>query len=206
MSSKFANQILKEFSGFDDISIKTFFGGFSISSKATMFGWIGKSDFYLRGHAYYRELFIESGMQPLSLPSGISTKSLDYYKVSDELFRDREKLHSIVKMVIEYAEHDLSEKNKLKEQRIKELPNMTLSLERLLFSVGIVNIPTFEQVGYLETYYRIKNKKTGISINILFILYASLHRRHVASLAKSKKDEIELEYQSFLKQQIAKNS
>ncbi|WP_294614359.1 TfoX/Sxy family protein [uncultured Gilliamella sp.] len=205
MSSKFANQILKEFSCFDDISIKTFFGGFSINSKSTMFGWIGKTGFYLRGHPYYRDFFIESGMQPLNLPTSISTKSLDYYKVSDEWFRDREKLYSIVKMVIEYTQHEQSEKNKLKEQRIKELPNMTLSLEKLLFSVGIINIPTFHEIGYLEAYNRIKNKKASISNNILFILYASLHRRHVASLSQSTKNEIELAYQNFLEQK-AKNT
>lgn len=202
MTSKLANQILKEFSHFNDISIKTFFGGFSISSKAIMFGWIGKTDFYLRGHSYYRDIFIELGMQPLSLPAGISTKLLDYYKVSEELFDDREKLHSIVKMVIEYAEQEQNEKNKLKELRIKELPNMTLSLERLLFSVGIVNIPTFQEIGYLEAYNRIKNKKTGISINILFILYASFHRRHVASLSQTTKDEIKLAYEYFLKEKM----
>lgn len=205
MSSKFAKQILKEFSCFDDVSIKTFFGGFSISSKSTMFGWIGKSEFYLRGHSYYRDFFIEAGMQPLSLPSGISTKSLDYYKVSDELFCDREKLHSIARMAIEYAELDLSEKNKIKEHRIKELPNMTLSLEKLLFSVGIINIQTFQEKGYLEAYHRIKNKKSDLSINILFILYASLHGRHVASLSQSTKDEIKLAYQYFL-EGGAKNS
>ncbi|OCG01646.1 TfoX/Sxy family protein [Gilliamella sp. wkB112] len=198
MNVKFANQILQEFSCFDDVSIKTFFGGFSINSKEIMFGWIGKGDLYLRGHSNYRSLFIDSGMQPLSLPTGISMKLLDYYRVDKELFCDRKKLHTIVKMVIECAEYEQNEKNKLKEQRIKELPNMTLSLERLLFSVGIKNIPIFHEIGYLEAYHRIKTKKTSISINILFSLYASLHRRHVASLSQTKKDELKLNYQCFL--------
>ncbi|OCG09973.1 hypothetical protein A9G13_10750 [Gilliamella sp. wkB178] len=198
MNIKLTDKIRDEFSWLGEISIKTFFGGFSISSREIMFGWIGKGDLYLRGHSNYRSLFIESGMQPLSLPAGISTKLLDYYKVSDELFHDRKKLHTIVKMVIECAEYEQKEKNKIKEQRIKELPSMTLSLERLLFSVGIINIPIFYEIGYLEAYHRIKTKKAGISINILFILYASLHRRHVASLSQSTKDEIKLNYRCFL--------
>jgi len=48
MSSTFANKILKDLSSFDDISIKTFFGGFSINCKGVMFGWIGEQEFYLR--------------------------------------------------------------------------------------------------------------------------------------------------------------
>ena len=199
MSSTFANKILKDLSSFDDISIKTFFGGFSINCKGVMFGWIGEQEFYLRGHSHYRSVFIELGMTTLTLPSGISTKSLDYYKVRDELFEDSQTFHSMVKMVIKYAQLEQDEKLKLKKQRIKTLPNITLSLEKLLFSVGITNIEIFYKVGYLEAYYRIKNKNSRISGNVLFILYGSLNHRHVASLSKATKKQIELAYEDFLK-------
>lgn len=198
MSLKLANQLLKEFSSFDDVSIKTFFGGFSISSKELMFGWINKKKFYLRGHQYYRTLFIDLDMEPLSLSFGVSPKLLDYYKVSSELFNNKQKLHEIVTMVIEYTRQDKHEQNRLKELRIKELPNMTLSLERLLYSVGIENLKAFRKVGYLESFYRIKNKKEQISINILFSLYGALNNHHVFLLSDSTKKEIELAYQSFL--------
>lgn len=199
MSSTFANKILKDLSSFDNISIKTFFGGFSINSKGVMFGWIGEQEFYLRGHSHYRSIFIDMGMTTLTLPSGILTKSLDYYKVSDELFEDTQTFHSMVKMVIKYAQLEQSEKIKLKNQRIKTLPNITLSLEKLLFSVGITNIEIFYKVGYLEAYHRIKNKNSRISGNVLFILFGSLNQRHVASLSKATKKQIELAYEDFLK-------
>ncbi|KFA58013.1 DNA transformation protein TfoX [Gilliamella apicola] len=170
-----------------------------------MFGWIGKNGFYLRGHSSYRSLFIEAGMQPLSVSSGVSTKLLDYYKVNDDWLNDEEKLHSIAKMVIEHTKQELYEKNEIKKKRIKELPNMTLSLERLLCSVGIKDVETLEKKGYLESYYMIKSKKEEISINVLFSLYGSLHRRHVASLSKTIKNEIKFEYQHFL-EQIANSS
>ncbi|QYN43599.1 MULTISPECIES: TfoX/Sxy family DNA transformation protein [unclassified Gilliamella] len=198
MSSTFAKKILNKFSTLDDISTKTFFGGFSINSGTTMFGWIGPNDFYLRGHASYRSFFIKQGMEPLTLSSGISTKLLDYYKVNDEWLDDLPKLHSIANMVIEHAKQEQLEKNEIKTKRIKELPNMTLSLERLLFSVGIKDVDTFQKIGHLEAYHKIKNKKEEISINILFILYSSLQRCHVASLSKTTKNEIELAYKYFL--------
>lgn len=69
-------------------------------------------------------------------------------------------------MVIRYAQLKQVMKNK-----IKNITNMTLSLEKLLFSAGIINIEIFYKVGYLEVYYRIINKNSLISINILFILW-----------------------------------
>ncbi|OCG21698.1 MULTISPECIES: TfoX/Sxy family protein [unclassified Gilliamella] len=200
MCSIFANRILTELSDVKDISIKTFFGGFSVNSKDIMFGWISQKDFYLRGHPDYRSLFINLGMQPLSITTGMSNKLLDYYKVDDELFNDHEKLLAMINMVIKYTIKEQDEKNEIKAKRIKELPNMTLSLERLLCSVGIKDVETLQKVGYLNAYFKIKQKKEAISINILFILYSSLHRFHVATLSQETKKEIELEYQSFLKQ------
>ncbi|NUF27775.1 regulator of competence-specific genes [Gilliamella bombicola] len=200
MCSTFANRILTELSDVKDISIKTFFGGFSVNSKDIMFGWITQKDFYLRGHPDYRSIFIDLGMQPLSITMGMSTKLLDYYKVGDVLFNDHKKLLAMVTMVIEYTKKEQYEKGKLKEKRIKEMPNMTLSLERLLCSVGIKDVESFQEEGYLSAYYKIKQKKAAISINILFVLYSSLKRFHVATLSKETKKAIELEYQCFLNQ------
>ncbi|WP_143425465.1 TfoX/Sxy family DNA transformation protein [Gilliamella sp. Nev5-1] len=204
MCSTFANRILTELSDVEDISLKTFFGGFSVNSKNIMFGWITRKEFYLRGHSNYRSFFIDLGMQPLSITTGMSIKLLDYYKVSDELFKDQDKLLAMVKMVITYTKKEQYEKNEIKAKRIKELPNMTMSLERLLCSVGITDVEALKKVGYLEAYFKIKQKKASISINILFALYSSLHRFHVATLSQEAKKEIELEYQCFLKQ-INKN-
>lgn len=198
MSSTFANKILEDFSCFEDISIKTFFGGFSINSKGVMFGWIGKGELYLRGHDHYRSVFIDLDMPTLTLPTAMSRKSLDYYKVSDELLKHPNKLHAMVKMVIEYAILEHSEKIQLKKQQIKTLPNINLSLEKLLFSVGITNIEIFNKVGYLEAFYRIKSIKSTISDNVLFVLYSALNYCHVEVLSKSTKTDIEVAYQDFL--------
>lgn len=198
MNSILANQILDEFSSvFDDLSIKTFFSGFSLNRQETMFGWIGQSGFYLRGHQNYRKRFIELNMNPLVLSAGVSTKLLDYYQVGDDLMKDKPQLYAMAKMAIDHAHKDKLIKNRVKSLRIKELPNMTFSLERLLFSVGISDIDTFERVGYLEAFHRIKKKRSCVSINVLFLLYCALKRTHVGVLPDSTKKEIELCYQGY---------
>ncbi|MDF7670378.1 TfoX/Sxy family protein [Orbaceae bacterium ESL0721] len=198
MKSRLARKLMDEFSTeFKEVSIKTFFGGYTIYSEKTIFGWINESHFYLRGHASYRELFIAKEMQPLSLPTGATIKLLDYYQVNSQLLDDRPKLYSVINMVIACACEDKKDKNRENELRIKTLPNITLSLERLLFCVGINNITTFETVGYLESFVRLKRYKKGISDNLLFALFGAFHRRHVATLSKETKQEIALTYQQY---------
>lgn len=198
MRRKLAEKIKQEFSGFKDVSIRSFFGGFSLNSESTMFGWVDQKNFYLRAHPNYRSLFIDLGMKPLNLVFDGSNKLLDYYKVGDNLLTDRKQLYDIVKIVIEHAKQDQSEKLAKTQNRLKALPNMTISLEKLMISVDITDIQSFKRKGYLETYYRIKHKNPKLSLNILFGLYGALSGQHVALLSQDLKKEIELAYQEFL--------
>ena len=163
-----------------------------------MFGWVDQKNFYLRAHPNYRSLFIDLGMKPLNLVFDGSNKLLDYYKVGDDLLTDRKKLHDIVKIVIEYAKQDQNEKLAKTQNRLKALPNMTVSLEKLMISVDITDIQSFKRIGYLETYYRIKHKNPKLSLNILFGLYGALSGQHMALLSQELKKEIKLAYQEFL--------
>lgn len=198
MLKTLAVNIKQEFSCIEDISLRSFFGGFSLNSESVMFAWVDQDDVYLRAHDKYRSMFVELGMQPLDLVFDGSHKLLDYYKASDALRQDRKKLHNIVKMVIEYAKQDLDEKVAKYQSRLKSLPNMTVSLEKLMVSSDITDIETFKEVGYLETFYRIKSKNPKLTINVLFGLYGALHDRHVGTLSSESKEEIELAYQNFL--------
>ncbi|WP_294910221.1 TfoX/Sxy family DNA transformation protein [uncultured Gilliamella sp.] len=198
MRRKLAEKIKQEFSGFKDVSIRSFFGGFSLNSESTMFGWVDQKNFYLRAHPNYRSLFIDLGMKPLNLVFDGSNKLLDYYKVGDDLLTNRKKLHDIVKIVIEYAKQDQNEKLAKTQNRLKALPNMTVSLEKLMISVDITDIQSFKRIGYLETYYRIKHKNPKLSLNILFGLYGALSGQHMALLSQELKKEIKLAYQEFL--------
>lgn len=198
MLKTLAVNIKQEFSCIEDISLRSFFGGFSLNSESVMFAWVDQNDVYLRAHDKYRSMFVELDMQPLDLVFDGSHKLLDYYKASDALRQDRKKLHDIVKMVIEHAKQDLDEKVAKYQSRLKSLPNMTVSLEKLMISSDITDIETFKEVGYLETFYRIKSKNPKLSINVLFGLYGALHDRHVGTLSSETKEEIELAYQNFL--------
>lgn len=193
-----AVNIKQEFSCVEDVSLRSFFGGFSLNSESIMFAWLDQNDVYLRAHDKYRSMFVELGMQPLDLVFDGSHKLLDYYKVDDALRQDRQKLHTIVKMVIEHAKQDLDEKLVKCQSRLKSLPNMSVSLEKLMVSSDITNVEIFKEVGYLETFYRIKSKNPKLSINILFSLYGALHGRHVGTLSSESKEKIELAYQDFL--------
>lgn len=87
---------------------------------------------------------------------------------------------------------------KLKEPRIKDLPNMTASLERSLFKVGITNVDIFRQTGTIQSYAKLKQSNKSLSNNVLFILHSALNGKHVATLTDEQKCAIKKEYNQFI--------
>ncbi|WP_392552002.1 TfoX/Sxy family DNA transformation protein [Orbus wheelerorum] len=179
------------------ISIKPLFGGAGVCLNEVMFAWIYDNNLYLRGHVDYLTRFIQLNMEPLIFGTGVTVKLLQYYKVTNYLWGDEKAFKDIVQMVIKYACLDKLSKRRIKESRIKDLPNMTLSLERSLFRVGIINLAAFRRQGSFKSYYKLEQCNKSLSKNILYTLHSALMGNHVATLTEEQKNTLKKEYNEF---------
>lgn len=210
-SKRLTHKLLADFASFGQLYSRSMFGGFGIYCNDIMFGWVYKEAFYLRATIDYVDLFLAQGMTPLSLASGVMYKLLKYYRVTDVLWQDRATLIQLVGLVISSTLKEKKDKQRIKEARLKDLPNMTLTLERSLIAVGIGDIRQFRGVGAYEAYQRLKKRNPEISINVLYSFCAALQGSHVAALSLQQKADIitlygELQQQgviSSLEQQTA---
>lgn len=182
----------------NNITIMSLFGGVGVYSNATMFAWIYDNQLYLKGHADYIAMFTRYQMKPLEFNTGVTIKLLQYYQITDYLWQDEKKLIKIIQMVIKYSSQN--QRYKLKEERIKDLPNMTISLERALFKVGITNITLLRQEGALQSYLKLKQFNKNISSNVLFILHSALVGKHVATLTDEQKSQLKKECNKLISQ------
>lgn len=197
---KIIMQILTEILEYDEklISTKALFGGSGICYNGIIFGWFYNDHFYVRGHSNYLSMLVELEMNPLILEVGVRNKLLQYYQVTEPLWHNQTKLANIIHMVVETSQQDKLSKCQIKEARIKDLPNMTLSLERILFKAGVVNIELLKQLGPFKVYYKLQQQNQNISKNILFCLYCALEGIHVAILTAEKKSQLTNEYNTFV--------
>lgn len=180
----------------NEITIISLFGGSGVYCNGIMFAWVYENNLYLKGHADYLDIFVQQKMKRLEFHTGVTIKLLQYNQVTDFLWQNEKELIKIVKMVIEHT-HQM-QSLQLKEPRIKDLPNMTSSLERSLFKVGITNIDIFRQMGVFESYFKLKQANRNISTNVLYTLHSALIGKHVATLTSSQKCAIKAEYRLFI--------
>lgn len=176
------------------ITIKPLFGGSGICYEGTMFAWIYADKLYLRGHSEYLTMFNELNMKALAFDTGVIVKLLQYYQVTDRLWQNPLQLESMIHMVIKYAFKDKQLKQCVKESRIKDLPNMNLSLERALYRVGIINLDEFRRQGPHRCFLKLKRNNKNISINVLYMLHCALKGQHVATLSEKQKNQLQNEY------------
>ncbi|XKM13271.1 TfoX/Sxy family DNA transformation protein [Orbaceae bacterium ac157xtp] len=192
------NQIVPD-SELDFFYTKTLFGsGYSIYYKRVMFAWVYDCALHLKGHKEYVDRFTELGMTALSYDTGVNIRLLNYYKITAKIWADDELLKMLVLMVLEHENKSKELIRKLKEERIKDLPNMNLSLERTMYRIGINTVANLREIGAITAYHRLKTNQRNITTNILYAIHCALIGKHVYLLTEAEKRTLNEEYQRYI--------
>jgi len=171
------------------IHSRTQFGGFSLSSGNAMFALVSEGELYLRA-----TLDNEAMMKQLNMPQFIYRKRgveilLRYFQVNEALWLQPERLiamadESIRGMQSEKKAHSSSPK------RLKDLPNINLSMERLLWQVGVKNSAELRVQGAIRTYVKLSSAKKGTGLNMLFALEGAILGYHKSVLPDQSRHKL----------------
>lgn len=107
-----------------------------------------------------------------------------YYHVYPSLWENDETFNTLSELSLLAAIEDKEYKENYRSDRLKELPNITLSLERLLWRAGIFDQENLFQVGAVKAFLMIKNIRHNVSTDILFSLAGAIEGCHAAALTK----------------------
>lgn len=189
-SKELIDSVITRLSYLDDISSRSMFGGYGICQNQLIFGLISEGEFYLRANEKLEQTFINYGMKQLNyLNRGIPIL-MRYYLVDKTLWSNHARLQELVDLALQAAEEDKCIKERSRGKRLKELPNITLSLERLLWRAGVLNQKMLFELGAVQTYLKLKQISHNISTNILFALAAAIEGCHVARLTEHFKNHL----------------
>ena len=105
---------------------------------------------------------------------------LNYYRVDDGLWQDRERLLQLSSFALDAARKERSQRHQ--RHRLKDLPNLTFQLEVLLFEAGITNEETLRALGARASWLKIRMKNKDLSVKVLFALEGAITGMHEAAL------------------------
>lgn len=186
-------KVIADFSAeFGTLTKHSMFGGYGFCQNKIMFALVYGDKLYLRATGHLANIYKKDYMAQLTINYCGMAKPLQYYCVTSIQWQDKFVLKSLL---MQSLKNTLVDKNSLtnKALRLKNHPNITVSLERLLIKTGITDFNLLQHLGAVNSYIKLKEKFTDITINVLFILAAAIDGCHVAVLPQKRKEALLLE-------------
>lgn len=175
------------FTSLGNIRSRSQFGGYSLSANGVMFALVSDGYLYLRATPENEMHFRRMGMESLIYRKRGIAIALRYFKVDEKLWQDTAQLLTLAKSSLQGMLDDIKTK-KDGEARLKDLPNISLNLERLLWQVGVSTSSQLRAQGACETYLKLRTIKSNLGLNVLLALEAAIQGFHHAALPMASRE------------------
>ncbi|MGL5758212.1 TfoX/Sxy family DNA transformation protein [Plesiomonas sp.] len=175
---------------FGEVKSRSMFGGFGLYQGDVMFAVVSEDYLYLRACNGLEARFIARGMAPFVYTKRGRPVMLRYYKVDQMMWDNLDQLVVMANQALIGARNDKQEKKGGEAKRLKDLPNMGLSTERLLRKAGIGSISELQALGAVAAYVKVKAQCSDVTEKLLWALAGALEGCHAAALSPMIKDQI----------------
>ncbi|WP_258086355.1 TfoX/Sxy family DNA transformation protein [Xenorhabdus bovienii] len=168
---------------------KSQFGGFGLLLDGVLFAISSDGELYLRGNSHAEVLFKARGMEKFIFSKRGIPVTLRYYRVNESLWQDQKQLFEYVSLAYQYTMAEIIDKQKM-PLRLKDLPNLGMTLERQLWKVGISKVEELHVLGAKATYLKLQQHRKQTNVSILLALAGAIEGCHVAVLPEKIRDDL----------------
>lgn len=175
-------------SSLGDIHHRALFGGYTLAVNEAVFAMVSEGELYLRACEESAQYCVKHNPTYLELVKRGRPVLLNYYRVDDGLWQDREKLLQLSSFALKAARQERIERDN--RRRLKDLPNLTFQIEVLLYEAGINSEIMLRTLGAEESWLKIRAKNKHLGIKVLFALAGAIEGLHEAALPTARRREL----------------
>lgn len=191
MDKAILKNTLKFFDHLGKIKSRSMFGGFGVFCDDAMFALVVNNSLHLRAGKESEIEFIKMGMTPYTYTKRNFPVNTKYYVIPDFWWEQPNVLMNYAKQALLIASEDKKEKKLAVPTRIKDLPNLRLTTERLLKKAGISSLEEFQKAGALEAFQALqKTHNQSLSLDMLWALEGALDGKHWSVVTPSRRNEL----------------
>jgi len=185
-----------------EIECRSQFGGYSLAVESVVFALVAEGELYLRACEQVKPYIVERKMEPLHFTKRGMPVALDYYRVDEPLWNEHGQLLALSRLCLQGARQQRVRQQQ--NQRLKDLPNLTIRLEMLLRQVGVSTIAMLKEQGARRCWLKLRACNNNLSIKVLFALEGAIAGRHHEALPESVKTELRQWYKETLRREAKK--
>ncbi len=183
-------------SSLGNIRSRSQFGGYSLSVESTIFALVSDGELYLRETCENEQMLHALQCNPMIYRKRGLEVSLRYFEVNEALWQEPQRLLLLAAQSLQgtLQEH---EAKKSSNKRLKDLPNINLSIERLLWRIGIHSYRELRLQGAISTYVKLCAVNKNIGLNVLLALEGAILGTHQAVIPLASRNALITWYRAY---------
>lgn len=158
------------------IATKSVFGELGIFVQDAMFALITPSQVYLRGTPDLDPIFKKLNCNKYVLEKKQSTSIVNYYDISALFMPEHPDVGAYIDRSKNYAVREQASKKCFSAKRMRDLPNIHLSIERMAKKAGIRSVQELYELGAVKAFVQMKQLYgESLDTKILWKFYGALN-------------------------------
>ncbi len=182
---------------FGQFQKRSMFGGIGLFNEGAMYALITNDTIFIRGGGSLDKKLVGLKCEKYKHVKKQTTAIVNYYDITDLFDSLHEELESIVRTSINFSKQQRAFQKSKDSRRLRDLPNMQLTLERMVKKAGVEDVSTFMQLGPVDVFKLVKQTYGGeVDIRLLWKFAGASNGCHWKLIHEKQKDELLELYQN----------
>lgn len=174
---------------------RSMFGGTGIFINSAMFAIVTPTSMYIRGGDSLDDKLMMSGCEKFRHIKKSKTATVNYYEIKNLFLINPSLCDEFVEESITFSCRDKHFKSSESNRRLRDLPNMRLTLERMVKKAGVMDVDTFFKFGAVDVFRRVcEHNGQELDHKLLWIFAGAIHGGHWQLLSEDHKQQLLNEY------------
>ncbi|MCE7564608.1 DNA transformation protein TfoX [Aliivibrio fischeri] len=148
---------------------RSMFGGVGLFNEDAMFSLVTDGRLYVRGGGDVDARFEELGCERFKHVKKTTIATVNYFDVTELFEKKSASLLSIVQEAMENSRLEREFKKSKENRRLRDLPNMQLTLERMVKKAGVPDVDSFLEIGAVDVFKKVNHTYGGdVDVKLLW--------------------------------------
>lgn len=176
---------------FGDFQKRSMFGGTGLFKEDAMFALLSNDRVFIRGGDKLDNELSQLGCEKYRHVKKQTTATVNYYDVTELFVSGDSRMDRLVEESIEYSVSEREFKRSSANRRLRDLPNMQLTLERMVKKAGIEDVETFVQLGASEVFSKVKETYgSDVDVKLLWKFAGAIEGIHWKLIQEPRKRQL----------------
>ncbi len=170
---------------------RSMFGGIGLFQNDAMFALLSEGCLFIRGGKSLDKKLADLDCEKYRHVKKQTTATVNYYDITDLFTYEHPELDSIIRTSIDNSIQQRSFKKSSASRRLRDLPNMQLTLERMVKKAGVDDVSMFMQLGAPEVFNKVRKAYgNDVDLKLLWKFAGAIDGIHWKLLQEPRKQQL----------------